>query len=74
MKPMTRIATTFAALALLAAPATFASTGASHDAHCRADAAAPCACMGERPVGAAAEKKQPAQPSTPEYPIFTDQG
>lgn len=73
MKPMTRIVTAAAALALFVAPATFASEGTSHDAHCRAQAKDGCACMTQHAHETKPEKKA-AQPSTPEYPIFTDQG
>jgi hypothetical protein len=73
MKPMTRIATAAAALALFVAPATFASEGTSKDAHCRGQTTGGCACMAGHTHGMEPEKKA-AQPGTPEYPIFTDQG
>lgn len=79
MKPNTRIATAGAALALLVAPVTFASEGASHDAQSRKQAT-PCSCMAQHAHGANAEKKaekraeKAAQPSTPEHQLFTDQG
>ena len=73
MKPMTRIATAAAALALFVAPATFASEGTSKDAHCRGQATGGCACQAEHTHGTEPKEKA-AQPSAPEYPIFTDQG
>jgi hypothetical protein len=73
MKPMTRIATAAAALALFVAPATFASEDTSKDARCRGQDTGGCACMTGHTHGTEPEKKA-AQPSTPDYPIFTDQG
>ena len=82
MKCTTRIATGIAtALALLAAPATYAGEGASQSTASRS---APCACMAEHThCGQAKEQKQRnpsqagaahgeprAQPSTPERQDF----
>lgn len=73
MKPLTRIATAAAALALFVAPATFASEGTSKDAHCRGQATDGCACTAGHTHGTEPEKKA-AQPATPEPPIFAEQG
>lgn len=71
MKIMTRIATAAAALALFAAPATFADDRA---AHARDHGACPCACHPAEDAKAAKPEKEPVRSSTLEAPLFTDQG
>jgi hypothetical protein len=64
MKSIIGIAAAFAAaLALLAAPGTFATEARTDDT---------CTCTA-RPEAAKAEPSS-AQPSAPEAPLFTDQG
>jgi hypothetical protein len=73
MKSITRIATVAAALALVVAPPTFASEDVSMESRSCKDAASVCSCEKLQPSGANVAKEQ-ERPSTPEFPLFTDQG
>jgi hypothetical protein len=76
MKTMSRIATAAAALALLAAPAAFASEGGSRGEPCRDRAPTSCPCSVQHPQGTNQDKEDPndRQQATPDFPVFTDQG